>query len=117
VVKSLLTAFSKQDRDTAERLIAPEFHLTSLFDYRTDRAAYCTISWPNSGKITFFKIEHLIEEGSKVAVTYVGGASDGKRFQNTEIMACRAHQVVEVEVYFDWSVPHAVAPGSHSDPS
>ena len=39
-------------------------------------------------------------------VTYEGRRSTGNPFRNTEIMTLRNGKIVEVEVYFGWSIPH-----------
>ncbi|MGG5824053.1 nuclear transport factor 2 family protein [Falsiroseomonas sp. HW251] len=113
LVSSLFAAFSNGDRETAERLIAPDFHFTSPFDNGIDRASYFAICWPNSGSIAAFDLEHILEAGGKVAVTYVARTQDGRCFRNTEVMTCRNGQIAAVEVYFGWSVPHQVPPGCH----
>jgi hypothetical protein len=46
-----------------------------------------------------------------VFVTYEGRNSNGHRFRNTEILTIRDRHIVEVEVYFGWSVPHKAPQG------
>ena len=41
----------------------------------------------------------------------LGEASDGKGFRNTEILSIRDGKIVEVEVYFGWSLPHSAPDG------
>jgi hypothetical protein len=50
-----------------------------------------------------------------VFVTYEGREATGRGFRNTEIVTVRGGQIVEVEVYFGWSVPHEAKPGSFKD--
>lgn len=116
VARSLLDAFAAKDRDAVERLVADDLHFTSPLDNRINRATYFEVCWPNSENIDSFEILHLFEQDYQAAVTYVGRSREGKQFQNTEVMTCRNGQVVEVEVYFGWSLPHTAAPGSHADP-
>ena len=47
-----------------------------------------------------------MRDGDRVFVTYEGHTRDGERFRNTEIVTIRGGQIVEVEVYFGWSIPH-----------
>ncbi len=117
LVRSLLDAYAASDRDAAERLIAADFHFSSPLDNRLDRASYFSICWPSSKIIEGYDIEHLLAADDKVAVTYVARFRSGKRVRNTEVMTCRDGQIVEVEVYFGWSVPHEVSPGTHADPA
>jgi ketosteroid isomerase-like protein len=116
LARALLDAFAGKDREAAESLIAADFHFTSPLDNRIDRKAYFEICWPNSRNIDGFDIVHLFERDGQAAVTYVGRTIDGRRFRNTEVMTCRNGQIVEVDVYFGWSIPHEVEPGTHSDP-
>jgi len=50
-----------------------------------------------------------------VFVTYEGHTKNGERFRNTEIVTVRNGQIVEVEVYFGWSIPHEAKPGGFVD--
>jgi hypothetical protein len=103
-------AYVAKDRAAIERLIAGDFHFTSPLDNRIDRAAYFQRCWPNSAAITAFDFIHLAVDGDRVFVTYEG-ATDLKRFRNTEIVTVRDGQVHAVEVYFGWGIPHRAAPG------
>ena len=40
-----------------------------------------------------------------------GTAPKATGFRNTEILTVRNGQIVEVEVYFGWSIPHKAEPG------
>jgi len=42
-------------------------------------------------------------------------AVGGRRFRNTELLTLRDGQVVEVEVYFGWSLPHKAKAGGFID--
>jgi hypothetical protein len=46
-----------------------------------------------------------------VSVTYEGHSTKSNRFRNIEILTVRNGQIVEVEVYFGWSIPHKAEPG------
>jgi ketosteroid isomerase-like protein len=116
LVRSYFRIFADGDRAMAGRVIADDFHFTSPYDNRIDRAAYFDICWGDPGTIAGFEIEHLLADGDTVAVTYIGRSKTGDRFRNTEIIRCRDGRIVEVEVYFGWSLPHPVAPGTHADP-
>ena len=39
----------------------------------------------------------------------------GKRFRNTEILTLREGQIIVVEVYFGWSIPHPAKDGGVID--
>jgi hypothetical protein len=51
-----------------------------------------------------------------VARPWVGQNTTGKRFRNTEIMTVRDGKIVEVEVYFGWSIPHEAPEGGFVNP-
>ena len=39
-------------------------------------------------------------------MTYESRKANGEKFRNTEIVTVCKGQIVEVEVYFNWSIPH-----------
>jgi ketosteroid isomerase-like protein len=115
IVRAVFAAYAAKDRAAIERLIAPDFHFTSPLDNRLDRATYFERCWPNSGGIEGFDFVRLMTGDDQVAVTYEGRVAGGKRFRNTEIFTLRGEQVVEVEVYFGWSLPHPAPAGGFVD--
>jgi ketosteroid isomerase-like protein len=104
-------AYVAKDRTAIEALLAENFHFTSPIDNRLDRTTYFARCWPNSQRIDAFDFIHLVPEGDKVFVTYEGQNTDGHRIRNTEIITVRGNQIVEVEVYFGWSIPHEAPAG------
>jgi len=53
----------------------------------------------------------LVADRDRVFVTYEGHRANGPSFRNTEIVTVRDDQIVEVEVYFGWSIQHEAKPG------
>jgi len=104
-------AYVSKDRVAIEALISPDFHFTSPVDNRIDRATYFSRCWPNSETIKDFDFINLVADGDRVFVTYEGRHADGRSFRNTEIVTVRENQIVDVEVYFGWSIPHKAKPG------
>jgi len=115
VVRGTLQAYLEKDRDAIERLLAENFHFSSPLDNRIDRDAYFRLCWPNSRNMEDFEIVRLAADGDAVFMTYIA-TSSGRRFRNTEVHTVRDGQVIEIEVYFGWNVPHDVAPGEHAEP-
>ena len=115
IARAAYEAYVKKDRAAIETLLAKDFHFTSPLDNRLDRATYFARCWPNSSTIASFDFVHLVEEGERVFVTYEGGGTDSRRFRNTEIVTIRGRQIVDVEVYFGWSVPHEAPIGGFID--
>jgi ketosteroid isomerase-like protein len=115
VVRAAYQAYIDKDRAAIEAVIAPDFHFTSPLDNRLDRASYFARCWPNSETTTGFEYIHLVPQGERVFVTYEGRSSRGSRFRNTEILTIRAGQIIEVEVYFGWSIPHEAPEGGFVD--
>jgi hypothetical protein len=76
-----------------------------------DRATYFARCWPNSKGIESFDFINLVSDGDRVIVTYGSHNTNREGFRNTEIVAVRDGQIVEVEVYFGWSVPHKAKSG------
>ena len=111
IARAAYEAYVAKDRAAIERLITPNFHFTSPLDNRIDRATYFARCWPNSETIKDFDFINLVADGDRVFVTCEGRHADGRRFRNTEIVTVRQNQIVEVEVYFGWSIPHEAKPG------
>src|SRR5947209_2272781 len=105
IARACYEAYVTKDRAAIEALLAEDFHFTSPLDNRLDRATYFERCWPNSETTEGFDFIHLVPDGDRVFVTYEARAA-GRRFRNTEIVTIRGDQVIDVEVYFGWSLPH-----------
>lgn len=115
IARAAYDAYVTKDRAAIEKLIADDFHFTSPLDNRLDRETYFRRCWPNSEVIDHFDLIHLVTDADRVFVTYEGRNTDGRRFRNTEILTIRDQQIVDVEVYFGWSVPHRAPHGGFVD--
>jgi ketosteroid isomerase-like protein len=111
IARAAYEAYVSKDRATIEALIAPDFHFASPLDSRIDRAIYFARCWPNSEMMKGFEFINLIVDRDRVFVTYEGHQANGRVFRNTEIVTVRQNQIVDVEVYFGWSIPHEAKPG------
>ncbi len=115
VVRRCYQAYADSDRAAAEAVIAEDFHFSSPLDNRIDRKTYFARCWPNHEWITGYEFVRLIRDGDQVVATYIGQSSRGKPFRNTEVLTVRDGRIVEVEVYFGWSLPHKAAEGGYVD--
>lgn len=115
IARACYDAYVAKDRAAIEALIADDFRFTSPLDNELDRKSYFATCWPNSANTEGFEFVHMVANGEQVFVTYEG-QSKNARFQNTEILTVRDGQIVAVEVYFGWNVPHEVPAGEHRDP-
>jgi ketosteroid isomerase-like protein len=111
IVRKSFQAYADNDRASIESITAADFHFTSPLDNRIDRATYFARCWPNHEWITGFDLIRMIQDGEQVVATYIRQSSRGKPFRNTEIFTVRGGKIVEVEVYFGWSIPHKAAEG------
>jgi len=116
IARAAYDAYVKKDRAAIEALIADDFHFTSPLDNRLDRETYFRRCWPNSTAIAAFDFINLVSDADRVFVTYEGRNTNGHRFRNTEIVTIRDNHIVNVEVYFGWSLPHKAPPGGFVDP-
>jgi ketosteroid isomerase-like protein len=114
LVRGCFAAYAAKDRAAIEALLAEDFHFTSPLDNRIDRNTYFEVCWPNSTRMDGFDIVQLAVDAPRAFVTYEGRMGKD-RFRNTEVHTIRGEQIVEVEVYFGWNVPHHVKPGKHED--
>jgi hypothetical protein len=114
-VRALYEAFVAQDRAAIEPLLADAFHFTSPLDNRIDRATWFERCWPNRARVDGFDFVAVVPSGNRVFVIYEARTEGGKRFRNTEVCLFQGRQVVEVEVYFGWDIPHRAPPGGSVD--
>jgi len=115
VAKKYFQTYVDKDRSLIEQLIAEDFHFSSPLDNRIDRKTYFARCWPNSDNITAFRLVHITQSGDRVFVTYEGRNQSNQVFGNTEVLTVRDGRLVEIEVYFGWSVPHRAVPGGFVD--
>lgn len=106
-------AYTSRNRQALETLLADDFRFTSPLDNGLDRKSYLAHCWPAGQDIEQFDFVHLLPVGDQVFVTYEARRAGGERFRNTEILTVKHGKIVEVEVYFGWSLPHPAAPGSY----
>ncbi len=111
IVRAAYDAYVSKDRAAIEALIADDFHFSSPMDNGLDRATYFARCWPNSKTTEGFEFIYLVQHGEQMFVTYEARGAGGHRFRNTEIVTVRGSQIVEVEVYFGWDLPHKAAVG------
>ena len=117
IARAAYEAYVTKNRTALEALIADDFHFSSPLDNRLDRDTYFRRCWPNSERIEAFDFVNLVTDGNRVFVTYEGRNTNGHRFRNTEILTIRDRQIVEVEVYFGWPLPHRAPLGGFVDPA
>jgi ketosteroid isomerase-like protein len=111
IARRAYQAYVEKDRAAIEAVIGDDFHFTSPRDNRISREVYFDKCWKNSETITGFAFINLVADAERVFVTYEGQRSTGKPFRNTEIVTVRNGKIVEVEVYFGWSIPHEAPEG------
>jgi hypothetical protein len=117
IARAAYDAYVTKNLMAIERLIATDFHFTSPVDNRIDRETYFARCWPNSAQIADFNFINLVPERDRIFVTYEGRRADGRIFRNTEIVTVRKNQIIDVEVYFGWSIPHEAKPGGFLEKS
>jgi ketosteroid isomerase-like protein len=115
IVRKCYQAYADSDRAAAEAVISEDFRFSSPLDNRIDRETYFARCWPNNEWITGYEFVRLIRDGEQVVATYIGQSKRGKPFRNTEVLTVRDGKIVEVEVYFGWSLPHRAADGGFVD--
>jgi ketosteroid isomerase-like protein len=115
IARAAYDAYVTKDRAALEALLASDFHFTSPLDNRLDRKTYFRRCWPNSKVIEGFDFINVVADADRVFVTYEGRNTNGHRFRNTEILTVRDQHIIDVEVYFGWSLPHKVPQGGFVD--
>jgi ketosteroid isomerase-like protein len=107
LARRVFGAFETGDRDALEALIAEEFHFSSPYDDRIDRAAFFERCWPNHELLRTYAYRRMVEAGDDVVVTYEAERRDGSRFRNTEVLTFSGGRLVGTEVYFGWDLTDA----------
>ena len=109
-----LQAYVDKAREKAEALIAPDFRFTSPLDNAIDRATYFERCWPNSQAMTRVDIVEAVDDGDRAFIVYESDTPT-KRLRNCEMHTSRDGQLVSVEVYFGWDLPHPAPAGGFVD--
>ena len=100
IVRAMYEAFRDRRRADAEALLAPEFHFTSPYDDKINRAAFFARCWPNGDRISAFHIERIMADADGAFITYRCVAKEGTSFRNTEYLTVKNGQVTGADVYF-----------------
>ena len=111
IIRACFKSYPDKDRAVIESLIGHDFHFTSPLDNRIERRTYFERCWPNSATMAAFDLKQIVVSDEKSFVTYECRLNDGKRFRNAELFTVRQGKVVDVEVYFGWSLPHEAPAG------
>lgn len=112
VVRKAYEAYPKRDRAAIESVLSEGFHFTSPLDNRIDRRTYFERCWPNGDDMAELDLQHIVVSGERVFVAYEIRMKDGRRFKNAELVTIKEGQIIDVEVYFGWTIPHKAPPGS-----
>lgn len=100
LIRRSYACYPAKDRATHESLIAADFHFTSPYDDRIDRARYFERCWPFSEQVESLDIEKLFVDGDEAFVRYRVKPKGATAFRNVEFIRTGRGQIHEVEVYF-----------------
>ncbi len=101
VVRASFDAYRRQDRQAAERLIAPDFVFTSPQDDHIDRTAFFERCFPTADRFTTQEILELVGAGEDgVFILYEYELETGERHRNAEFITIRDGRLVETQVFF-----------------
>ena len=111
VVRKYFQAYADRDRAAIEGLVDEALRFTSPRDNRIDRATYFRRCWKSSEAIVGRKMIQILADSERVFVIYELAWTTGRASRNTELFTLRNGKIVEVEVYFGWSIPHEAPEG------
>ncbi|GAA2611480.1 nuclear transport factor 2 family protein [Actinomadura fulvescens] len=101
VVRAFFESYLSQDREAAERLVAPGFVFTSPQDDRIGRAAFFERCFPTTDRLEWQELLQVVPgEGDDVFVLYEYELTTGERYRNAEVITVRDGAVVETQVFF-----------------
>jgi ketosteroid isomerase-like protein len=113
IARAAYDAYVSKDRVAIKALIADDFAFSSPLDNRLNWADYFDRCWHNRKTTEGFEFIRWAQSGEQVLVTCEARGAGGSRFHNTEVLTVRGAQIIEIEVYFGWDVPHKAAPSGH----
>jgi ketosteroid isomerase-like protein len=113
VVRRYFATWPARDRAGVEAVVSADFHFTSPLDNRLDRETFFARCWPNSETMHSLDLKRVVSDGATVFVTYELTHREGHRLRNSEVLTVRDNQVIEVEVYFGWMLPHRAPLGGY----
>jgi ketosteroid isomerase-like protein len=99
-VRRLFAAYIAQRPELVAPMLAPDFTFSSPRDDHIDRQRYFEHCWPKERVFRDIHIEHLIDDGDEVIVSYRAEKMDGGSFRNVELIRFAADRIAEVNVYF-----------------
>jgi len=116
LIRGYFKIWVARDRDAMERVVADDFHFTSPLDNRLDRETFFKRCWPGGDAMAAVDVQRIVPQDDNSAfVTYELTMKDGRRFRNTEFITVRDGNLIDVEVYFGWDIPHKAKPGGFID--
>jgi ketosteroid isomerase-like protein len=104
LAKKFYKAFSEAERDTVEKLLAPDFTLQAPPDHFLDRNSFFEQAWPGAAGHVKHAFVRLIEQGDEVIVTYEETMPDGTKRRNTEVLTFADDKICRSEIYFGWNI-------------
>ncbi|NGO73193.1 hypothetical protein G5C65_33665 [Streptomyces sp. SB3404] len=101
VVRACFTCYITQDRETAEKLYAEDFTLTSPQDDHIDRTAFFERCFPTAAALRSHELLEVVPtESGEVIALYEYEKLSGERHRNAEVITLRDGQLTEVQVFF-----------------
>ena len=100
-VRAMFDAYWKQDRASADRLLADGFTFTSPQDDHIDKAAFFDRCFPTADRFVSYDLVHVVPtDGDDVFVMYEYRLTTGEVHRNVEILTVRDGVIFETQVFF-----------------
>jgi len=100
IIRTLFAAYLSNDRKAVEDAFGDDFHFTSPYDDKIDKATYFVRCWQVTDWIERHELERIFVEGDGAFVTYKCMAKGGKSFRNTEFFSFEGDKIKRIDVYF-----------------
>jgi ketosteroid isomerase-like protein len=105
-VRAMFDSYRRQDRASAERLIADGFVFTSPQDEHIDRAAFFERCFPTANRLVRQDLLQVVPAGDDdVFIMYEYELKTGERHRNVELLTVRGEQITEAQVFFGGRYP------------
>jgi ketosteroid isomerase-like protein len=100
IIYTWYTAWSKNDWNSLEQVLATGFTFSSPLDDHIDVKVVKERCWPNASNIGGFEIEKFAVNGDEAFVISKGWNKAGKSFRNTDYFSIKGGKIQAYECFF-----------------
>lgn len=100
IVRQYFRAYETGDRQMIEQLLSDDFHFSSPYDDRIDKAHYMERCWPTHTGFRRYNFKSIMTHGDDVLLRYECETENFGILNNAEYFKVKHELIEEVVVYF-----------------